>query len=47
MLATPLPPPGERKQVTVLVGEIEGLRTLRQAAAPEAVVYRFNKMGCD
>jgi DNA-binding winged helix-turn-helix (wHTH) protein/class 3 adenylate cyclase/ABC-type cobalamin transport system ATPase subunit len=37
MLATPLPPPGERKQVTVLVGEVEGLRTLRQAATAEAV----------
>ena len=26
MLATPLLPPGERKQVTVLVGEVEGLQ---------------------
>src|SRR6266446_1434260 len=43
MLATPLPPPGERKQVTVLVGEVEGLRTLRQAAAPEAVDDMLNR----
>src|SRR5206468_8732285 len=35
--------PGERKQVTVLVGEVEGLRTLRQATAPEAINDVLNR----
>ena len=31
------------KQVTVLVGEVEGLRTLRQATAPEVVDDVLNR----
>jgi DNA-binding winged helix-turn-helix (wHTH) protein/class 3 adenylate cyclase len=43
MWTTPLPPPSERKPVTVLVGGVEGLRTLRQVIAPETVDDVLNR----
>jgi hypothetical protein len=43
MWTTPLPPPSERKPVTVLVGGVEGLRTLGHVIAPETVDDVLNR----